>query len=819
MPNLVGIGNSQVPTNAMLGGLAYQDPAHANLTSVEIENIAAIKAKTIDTAVDVFVYDTRKDSDGGAWRHRTQNTSWYTETVGAYRGPRKEFPAVAVIVVTSSALTIYDADDPNCSMWMIFVNDNVKWLKHTTSGPKSVVALNGIVVSCGAGGAGRLSVVNFVSDDGYVTEAGYTYRHDWISTRNSTGVGPTDGGSRSIVNNSCHAVAISVLPNAPIDDATGLPIPTIVVGTEGGVSVLKDNGKVFDLSGFSPVTFVDIEGEKLVAALGGTSTHDFIFKTNLPNKDEQFDAQITAGSGNFYMNSSSSTTPLLRDLNMTAMSYNPLDGTVYRGGDNGFDIIAKTRTVSGSSNISLISYVDTDYNTGYMVGDVKIASLSETDTTAFTGNLVTNGTFGSNVTGWSSSGTATLSHNSGVARLTGDSGAGSWTGGTIMQDLGTNFVVGKTYSVSYQVRSGGNTGNYTQGIGARIQKNAHFHSSSTEFVKQTTSDPGSSFVTKTFTFTATLTRYGIQLFNFHGVEGNYLEYDNIEVKEAVGDFTHTRYDENRTNAPGFLVYGTIEKHAVATGADLVGYRADSSSEGTNYLRMPLNSSMVDLTSDWSINFWAKNNGNTGTNYSGFEIAPDDISTNSAYGTIPISMYMQSNGIVGLRGATVTAVDAASPITNPLVTSGLWRCFNIVSKSGKLYFYIDGDLNTSTTGSFANPGVAYSLYIFGWSYSTTRYFGRRHIDFSLFRMSNSAPTEEQIKKMYDDEKLLFRENAKCTLYGSSSAVTALGFDDTNNTLHVGTSSGRSDFSGLTRINNTTTAVTTAISASNGLVAEQ
>ena len=25
MPNLVGIGNSQAPTNAMLGGLAYQD--------------------------------------------------------------------------------------------------------------------------------------------------------------------------------------------------------------------------------------------------------------------------------------------------------------------------------------------------------------------------------------------------------------------------------------------------------------------------------------------------------------------------------------------------------------------------------------------------------------------------------------------------------------------------------------------------------------------------------------------------------------------------------------------------------------------------
>ena len=45
MPNLVGIGNSQVPTNAMLGGLAYQDPAHASLGNVEIDKIAAIESR------------------------------------------------------------------------------------------------------------------------------------------------------------------------------------------------------------------------------------------------------------------------------------------------------------------------------------------------------------------------------------------------------------------------------------------------------------------------------------------------------------------------------------------------------------------------------------------------------------------------------------------------------------------------------------------------------------------------------------------------------------------------------------------------------
>ena len=51
------------------------------------------------------------------------------------------------------------------------------------------------------------------------------------------------------------------------------------------------------------------------------------------------------------------------------------------------------------------------------------------------------------------------------------------------------------------------------------------------------------------------------------------------------------------------------------------------------------------------------------------------------------------------------------------------------------------------------------------------------------------------------------------------MKALAFDDSTNVLHVGTPSGRSEFQGLNRINNTTTAVTTAISASNELVAEQ
>ena len=44
---------------------------------------------------------------------------------------------------------------------------------------------------------------------------------------------------------------MTVLPNAPIDADTGLPVPTIAVATDGGVSVIKDNGTVVDITGTS----------------------------------------------------------------------------------------------------------------------------------------------------------------------------------------------------------------------------------------------------------------------------------------------------------------------------------------------------------------------------------------------------------------------------------------------------------------------------------------------------------------------------------------------------------------------------------------
>ena len=156
---------------------------------------------------------------------------------------------------------------------------------------------------------------------------------------------------------------------------------------------------------------------------------------------------------------------------------------------------------------------------------------------------------------------------------------------------------------------------------------------------------------------------------------------------------------------------------------------------------------------------------------------------------------------------------------PGTNDGKWHCAVATYTSYQIQVYVDGVLKNTkvhSAGSINNSNAR--LTIGRWFGNTSATYHWRG-DLALARHSASVPSPEQVKKMYDDEKDLFVENAKCTLYGSSNAVTAVAFDDSNDNLHAGTSGGRSDFVGLNRINNTTTAVTTAISASNGLIIEQ
>ena len=249
-------------------GVATTDsPTFSNVTS-DID-LTAIAASKTDTAVDVFVYDTSKDSDGGAWRKRCQHTSWYNETLNtATRGSRKEFPAVAVIVAEATKVTIYDGDDPTLPMWMVFLGGTATSLLGTnsTSTAGSISMLNGVLCFGNKGAANEyqsgLGVVEFIIDRASIYRGAaldrYLISDGQVVNRNYDGVLGALLETVRLASGYINDVAMTVLPSAPID-AYGMPIPTIACATDGGVSVIKDDGTVVDIvsGGVSAVSVIN----------------------------------------------------------------------------------------------------------------------------------------------------------------------------------------------------------------------------------------------------------------------------------------------------------------------------------------------------------------------------------------------------------------------------------------------------------------------------------------------------------------------------------------------------------------------------------
>ena len=774
MSNLVGIGLSQVPTNSMLGGMAYQDPDRVKIKKLNVDEISQINSEIADTAVDIFIYDTSKDSDGGAWRKRTSDTSWYNETLGtATRGTRREFPAVAVIVMQEGTLTIYDGDDPDLPMWMVFTDNNdtgdlfasAKMLSCRTA--TSIFMLNGIFV-CGGKGPYHDAVteINFLTDSAkkYMNN-GYYYSTLNISQRESTGGYVTvTSGTPSIINNLINDVAMTVLPNAPVDSATGLPVPTIAVATDGGVSVIKDDGTVVDItaSGYTATdNKIDFDHLNNVLYL---ESGGYPQRQSIPSSD--IIRSAAGGRDRVYGGTSSYVPTMLgTSSNIVTNSNGFLSGST-----SGLSIL----DYDSSQSQEMVAYATTSYNTGYMHGDIKGAFLSDTDTTNITGSeLITNGTFSSDVSGWTAS-NGTITHSSGTAVVNRTGGSGPVAYQTI------TTVVGETYVLSGTVDS--------TGTGNRGDIRAYSDNGSTMLVNASGTDNQTVNVSGTFTATTTTT-YIYFVLDDTGTG----TFDNVSVRIAEED--------RSVNNNGLSVYGTITKSAVATGADLVAYSGFSAS---NYLQQPYNSDLNFGTGDFSFISWVKHPNTFASNQHSTLISKINPESSSQF-----TIQYGTNSTLYLRSNASNYANIGALSTN------IWQQIAFVRRSGVLYGYKDG--NIIATNNFTdNISNNESLRV---GYRNSGYAGSWTGSLALLRISSSAPSAEQIKKMYEDEKVLFQENAKATLYGSSDAVTALGYDEDTELLHVGTSAGRSDFQGLRRINNTTTAVTTAISASDDLIAEQ
>ena len=609
-------------------------------------------------AVDVFVYDTTKDSDGGAWA--------------------TSYPAQMLVVGNAANAKIYDATDPDLTL-----HTTLDFTGYTIT---SVDAVEGVL---SVGTTTGLAVFNLADGD---TTVALDY---------------TTATSPAIVNNTVNAVAMTVLDDAPIDPATGLQVPTIAVATDGGVSVITDGGDVWDITSanasytHSKNVQFDTAGA-LFLDLGSTNSssyqQNYVFRS-LPTADTVLTLNSKVGTGADADENYTSRPSVASDLrlvndgtNNRAINIVPVgdDIAIAMESSSGLNIVAPNTTTPANG---MVAYITSDYNTGWMHGDIKGAWLSSTDDTDLVGGeLVTNGDFATDTdwtkgTGWTISG-GTATHAAGV--------------GSDLEQAGA-VIAGKLYVMSIDV------------VAVRA--------TSTLYVV--------AGVTNTYQVIETLAATGTKLATFIAPANGKLairlggladvDIDNISVRLA---------DQDRSvNNNGLPITGTATREPVATGAELVWYTFGSACTVT------LGS---DITSTGSLLWWEKIGGvavQHCKNYDGSDSFVDGV-----VGTPPTTgIEIVGTTLTFKAGATLAL---ARPHGNPI----------------------------------ADP-------------------------------------------KYADELPLFQENAACTLYGASDAVTALAHDVDTDLLHVGASAGRSVFRGLERITNTTTSVSKAISASGGLIGEK
>jgi trimeric autotransporter adhesin len=765
---------------AVNGPLTISDEATTNI------HFGAIVKAVID--------DCSRHTDGGAWRKRCSDKSWFTEALGGevwigqqasiaaawsaanslpgavfqatttagpltsgkfyvatsataatevFRGISRDYPDTLLWVAETARVVGYDLTKPGCPMWMVFSSNSAL----ANNAVRSIAFVNGSLWSATAANATR---VDFVRD----TTERYTDINFWFGVNNVSGRNsPVFSQQRTgtyLPNVSCNDVAITVLDTAPTDPSTGLPVPTIAVATAGGVSVIKNDGTVVN-------SFLTASANTIAISDTGTLFYGISgvvnYGVNLTN--------IAGGFNGSYI--FATTIPPLANFGLATVAI-PKSRSAHAAA-TGLSLLAlnpATLVKSMSANIT------NAYNSGWMPGDIRGAYLADTtaETITASGELVTNGTFTTDTSGWTAT-NATLAMVGGELQIT-TNGLNATASQTI-----TGLVVGKTYYRTLVGRRGTCTGSL-------IYNGTTFNATTSNVIVN------DNFVASSTSLTISLTVGGTET-------GTTAIFDNISVKLADAD--------RSVKNTGLVINGTLTKTAVASGAGLVAYTGMNTS---NYLEQPFSTNLDFGTGDFCIMGWVYN---AGTDHSVIHRGP--IGTLSANGVFDIWTYETAGQIKAVFSSVLLILSAASN-TNHFVA--------YVRTGGVLYGYVNGAL----AGSVANTnsmtlGTSDSLYI-GKGYYSTVLAGGVADRLALWRISATAPSADQIAHIYRTELPLFQAGAQCTIAGTSTAVTALAYDDVADTLQVGTSWGRTSFRDLLRIDSeaTSTGAITSLSANEGVV---
>lgn len=511
-------------------------------------------------------------------------------TQETFRGNKAKPPRMWGVVVETARVVIYDLLEAGCPMWMVFTSDGnsltIAKVLFNSLGP--VWALNGKLVIGSPGGA-SLRIIDFAKDtiDAVYNSTTLTSRFGGGIAQRNSNLGfflPSTYGAIAINSSLINAVAMSVMPDAPVDPVTNLQVPTIAVATSTGVSVIKHDNTVVSSSATSAQNMVTLSPYLLTCSRNFSNVDHFYALS--PGKLGASFALLSAFNDSF--------------------DQAGIPAALTAAGRSGFAKISGSKLALRvlNENASIVSGVAPHlsaniaptYNTGWIAGDVRRVLLCDT-IPGFSSapEQITNGTFNTDTSGWvatvtgGATGFATLSAVGGAMRITNDA-TGTHFGCATFGPLAV--TPGKSYQITWQ-KVGGTIPSAT---GAQL----HLGTAGGGGVTNLFSNIVGVAVgggTANFTFIAPVgsdvTGIYITLSNEgNNAAGYFTDYDNVSFKEVVAERSY--------KAKPSSIVGTLTKTAVGAGSQLVAYSGFSAA---NYARESYSADLDFGTAGFDVMSW------------------------------------------------------------------------------------------------------------------------------------------------------------------------------------------------------------------------
>lgn len=513
----------------------------------------------VDLQVEIGSVFTTLESKAGV----ADTSQGETFTGNSAKAPRLQ--GIVAETAATNSLTIYDLTKPGNPMWKRIKTTTApapfnQFWRDTNRNITCLTAKNGLIlagVSSGStsDGSGGLMGIDFAGDSlvrwNSTTSAPPTAFGRWqgaVAQRNSTTLGtptplPLIGGAEVF------SVAMYVEPNAPSDPVTRLPVSTIAVLTNAGLTVLKNDGVSVSNHTFSSAT-----------TDGVTIANGWMMYGNATNVwgvrvIRLADITGTTFTGTAFAAGGMATGARGSRVCGNFGTYIAANGLAGTPSDPPLSLLKLNPSAVNSSMRASIAY---GYNSGWMIGDIRRCMMADVVTTTPGVELVNDGTFDTgNAALWSiQDGNVSRTVSGGAMTVTTNVSAGSdYVYQSINCDPGSQIDVSATYVLG------------TAATGAYFEARDGSDTGSALFSTTGNSTVGTANTAASGTITASFTPTGntmsLRLRMIKSTNAATITWDNVSAKTRVTDRSY--------KAVNSKAIGTLTRTAVAAAAQLVAY--------------------------------------------------------------------------------------------------------------------------------------------------------------------------------------------------------------------------------------------------------